>query len=212
MLTSYSLDRFVAPELSKLTACGAPELPAREGEWLSRFALGTIFHNRVGAPHKLYSFSYLRKVEAAIEEYQMAHGFLLRYVDGGRRTSDYFRSLRHFENCLAMAYQAMLIVQAMAKQAGEKKGPKFFEQGDGSLLERINRLYNDSKHIDGAIVRGDFPHDEATLVIWLANDRIRSKACDVAYQELHEFLLELAKWAGVVATQTLPEDPATTSS
>jgi hypothetical protein len=69
-----------------------------------------------------------------------------------------------------------------------------FVQGDGSVLERLNLLYNRSKHMDSAIENGHLPA-ESTMAIWLTNDGVRSIDSVLTFAEIADILRDLATWS-----------------
>jgi len=141
-LSNYALDTFCAPKLSQLTQCNAPDLSGLSEPWLRGFILNTILRFSVPEPTKAHMFNFLRRTEAVFSEYNNARINLIEYVTSDRNTvSPYFRALLHFETLIAQLYQAALFLKALAKE------PKFFEKGEGTVIERINIIYNASKHM-----------------------------------------------------------------
>ena len=103
--------------------------------------------------------------------------------------------------CVAAAWQA---VAAWMKLTGEKA----FEPDAGcpSAEERLNHLYNWSKHTDGKIVTpGEMP-ESGPLALWLTNQGLRTVKHILTWPELAEVLDDLGKAADLL------QDPKARSS
>lgn len=189
--TKYALDEFFAQELSKLTECNALEVGnqfPQSTSWVSNFALNTIFVHQVGQEAKRFAFAFLRRAEAAFIEYAHARQALIEFVTtGSKKPSIYFRALTHFETTIAFLYQAYDF-------AREFTSTKLFQKGDGSNYERLNRVYNVSRHFKPADLPADHLH-----ALWLTNDGIQINSCIVSFKEIGDFLVEIGKLADRVS-------------
>jgi hypothetical protein len=72
-----------------------------------------------------------------------------------------------------------------------------FSPGDGSVLQRLNLLYNRSKHTDKAITAWQLPPN-GTISIWLTNDGLQSMDSSLSFEEAADILADLAWWADAV--------------
>ncbi len=157
-LTNYAFDNFVAPKLSELKRCGVEALP-EPCNFLSSFILSTVFMCRYPDDQRAMLFNFIRRVEQAFYEYEQGTINLRAHV-GEPRTDHialYFRALAHFEQCLAVLYQAAMFFKVT------KPDKKMFHTGDGSVLDRVNKIYNVSHHMYGQIVDGNVPPSATTL-------------------------------------------------
>lgn len=185
--SNYLLDNFVAHKLSLLTECGAAELTV-EPNWLNSFILTTVFNVSLNPKMRAYIFNFLRRAEGALSSYPEARAALIEYLQTPRNVlSPYFRALRMFEACISQCYQGYLLLASVS-------GKKFFEKHDGSSEQRLNVLYNDSKHMDERIEKGEMP-TEATSAIWITNQGLESKGAVLLFEELREMLLGMAHLA-----------------
>lgn len=189
-LTNYSLDNFVAPHLSELTQNNAPELRMDQQDyWVRNFILNTLFGVRLLDPHRQYVYNFLRKVEAAFYEYGNARLLLEEYIIIGRdAVSKYLTAVIHFESCQAQAYQAYMLVKNIIGQN------KLFEKNDGSTLDRLNKMYNLSKHVEAKIAKGELPGD-SLLPVWITNNGIESSMVALTFNELIDLLKDLGEVA-----------------
>jgi hypothetical protein len=61
-------------------------------------------------------------------------------------------------------------------------------------LERLNRLYNVSKHAEKFIARGEYAPD-STLALWITNDALETTDTQVPFSELQDMLTVLGRIA-----------------
>jgi hypothetical protein len=138
------------------------------------------------APRKKpYFFGVIRRAQTALEEYESGREQLVIYVSGPKTTvSKYFRALSHFEHVLALTYQAI----DLAKRVSGARDP--FSKNDGTAIERLNRLYNVSKHLEESTVE-----DKQLHAVWLQEDGIHCSTCSLAWSELAEIVACVAEVA-----------------
>jgi hypothetical protein len=183
----YGLDHLVSQDLSQLSRCTAPEVTSSFPEasfWVSNFALNSAFGSPVGNEVKRFAFAFLRRAEAAFVEYERARATLGEYVQTRpRKPSLYFRVLHHFEITIMMLYQAFDFGRRFVEV-------RLFEKGDGSDYERLNRIYNVSRHFDPANLPEDHLH-----AVWVVNDGIHTADCSLSFEEVGELMTELGRSA-----------------
>ncbi|MDQ2875385.1 MAG: hypothetical protein M3Y33_11580 [Actinomycetota bacterium] len=195
-ITNEFKDRHVAPNMSRFTAATIPDMSAvsaGQDHWLGNFMLstGTLRFVLDDAARRTW-FSFLRRTMMAFREYAAARDSTVAYLTdpNPNAVSGYFIAIGHWEIFLGQAYHAWLLL-------GRKPladGHKFYAKGDGSQIERLNRLYNRSKHTETAINAGQFPPD-GTLPVWLENDGLYCTDGALTFGEMAEVLRELAVWA-----------------
>jgi hypothetical protein len=77
--SAYALDNFIAPKLSLLNVCNAPdvpELPNNYGSLVLNQALFTIYTD----PVKVLLLNFIRRLRSAIGEYRSGREHLVQYV------------------------------------------------------------------------------------------------------------------------------------
>ncbi len=179
-LTHYALDKFVAHRLSELTECGAKQVEDAPN-WIGAFVLNSIFVAPVDTKKRAYITNFLRRADGAISSYQTARVNLIEYLQTpGTAVSRYFRALLNFENCVEQLYQGMKLLSTASKIP-------FFENADGSKEERLNIIFNTSKHMDERIEKGKMP-PEATSAIWITNLGIECEQAKLSFGEIEELL------------------------
>ena len=196
--TDYGLDRAFAPFLSRLHVCGADPLEfdatLRPG-WLSRYIMTTQFTWPLPDPIRQIGFGLIRRADQAAEAYEDGRRELQAYIqtEPTTRMYRYSRALGHFETCLASTYQGWMHVRAFHREK-----LSLFEKGDGSDVERLNALYNASKHADERLEAGEGA-DESTLLIWFTNAGLESKKTALEFKELRKLVDQLSRIANKVA-------------
>jgi hypothetical protein len=110
------------------------------------------------------------------------------------KSRQYIKAIGHWERFLSDADRAWTFLVR-----GEKI---LFVKGDGSILQRLNLLYNRTKHIESDIKSGQGPPN-GTLPVWLTNEGLETTNAQLAFGEMADILSDLAKWADAV------QDPLT---
>ena len=200
--SNYLLDNFVAHKLSLLTECGARELSVNQN-WLNTFILTCVFKARLATKPRAYVFNFLRRAEGASSAYCAARTALIEYLETPPNVlSPYFRALLNFEVCVSQCYQGYELLQTAS-------GEKLFERDDRSEWERLWFLYQDFKHMDELIERGEIP-TEATAAVWITNYGLESSRSTLSFDELIEMLLQMGRLAEQLArlepTEALKSD------
>lgn len=202
--SDYALDKFVAPEMSKFTAASIPDVSKYQDNrefWVRHFFLSTVTRATPSDPIRQYMANFLRRTEMAFQEYELARGRTVQYLETprGRGVSHYMAAIGHWEVFLGQAWHATLLLTYMA---GLDASKDIYKQEDGSIEQRMNFLYNRSKHAEKSINNDFYPKD-GTLCLWLCNDGLKVVGSHLTFNEMAEVLGDLAMWADRV------QDPAT---
>lgn len=183
--SDYALDTFMAQEASSFS--WKPEsihsVFRNRDTWLDEFVLRRIFHGHVPDDRVALAFITVRRAVVAIDEWEAmcsaASGSL-------RKPSTYFSALRHCESCLAATWQGL--------EFGRKAlGQNLFVQGDGSIYERLNAIYNTGRHFDPSTL----PHGSLHAV-WLAEQHVRTQKHSLKLAELSEVVCMLGRIASQI--------------
>jgi hypothetical protein len=189
-LSNYVLDTFVAPRISVLTECGAPDLPIQESV-VPQFQLNALLqHIQLNPQGRSYWLNIIRRAEAAWSAYGEARKALLEYLSN-RKLASYFRALAFFEMCVSQIWQAHELLR-------KATGADAFARGDQSVLERLHDMYNDVKHMEERIHEGKL---ENTASIWITNIGLESTSVPtgLSFAELVYILQEMRKLAETLA-------------
>lgn len=186
-ISNYALDKFVAQDMSKLSQLSirslAEEFPNAD-KWLEQFVLRRIVHAHVTDEKAALALAVIRRTHAALQEWEFASAA----AQGDLRSIGiYFSVLRHLENCISAIWQGL--------EFGRKSlGQVFFTKGDGSAYERMNWIYNVSRHFDPeALPQGD------THRVWLSDQEMHTREKKVSFDELREAIRMLARISERVA-------------
>jgi hypothetical protein len=216
-------DKFIAPKISRLAAPAVPDISAEWGHLLNAFILNFDLALVLSNKHRQLLFNVIRKADDAFEEYCRAAGSLKDYVTAhGLTLSHYFSAIRHFEHCLAHLYQAVCCMNGLTKTWG---GEKQFSRGDGSILERVDTIHNQIKHMDERFEKGDFgdsnsfalfatksdgtktiANDDvagiANVPMWLTDDGLECAKATITFREPAQEIRELCQEAKKLARIT----------
>jgi len=105
-LSNYAKDKFVAPKLSQLTECNAPDMSNYDDQcthWVANFALNSMLRVTVKQPQRAFFFTFLRRAETAFYEYENARRCLLEYIEQ-KDLHKVLRAVHHFESLLSQAW------------------------------------------------------------------------------------------------------------
>jgi hypothetical protein len=141
-MTDQAKDKYVAPDMSAFISADIKDLShiiAGQHQWVRSFVLNSTLRGSLAAPDKASVFNFLRKADSAIREYGLARATTLAYLSNPEKISEYLAAVGHWEVVLASAYQAWRLITL---------GQRTFEPDDGSIYQRLNLLYNRSKHVE----------------------------------------------------------------
>lgn len=194
-LSNYALDTYVAQEMSALTECTVgplgPEFPDAD-QWLGQFTLTRLFKIDFSHETVTSTFAVMRRALSAMRSFDAGIAALNAFVSE-RKIGIYFDALGSFEASLSSAYQGLVF-------AGKRIGEDLFDKGDGSEVERMNHLYNTSRHYDPA---KDLLPDHLHAV-WLRNDGLHSKTDTLTFHEIRKWVHVLCKISAAIAKGERP--------
>lgn len=196
-LSGHAKDLYVAPKMSQFTTADIVDMSNFDKEqqhWVANYILNSMFGSGgVTQPARQRVFHFLRRAEAAFAAHGEARELTIAYLRNKENLTAYLGGVSHWESFFSHAYIAFEQLRHMSKSP-------LFERGDGSVLQRLNMLYNISKHANET----QFPQD-GTLPIWLENDGLHCTEAHLTFEELSSDVLpELARWADILG------DPAQT--
>jgi hypothetical protein len=194
--SNYLLDTYVAQGFSRLTECRAQPIGSdypHHTSWLSQFTLNTTLAGSLAPDRRALALSILPRAMAAIDDFDEACSTLSEFISGGRKIHSYFRALRRFESAIAQLYQALDIVRTAL-------GTKFFERGDGTPCQRLNTIYNESRHHQPELLSSG-----QVLVVVLENEGLRAPTAVVTFDELRALVGDLAGLADSIAACRFPK-------
>jgi hypothetical protein len=184
-------DKNIAPGISSFTDAEIPDMSTYTTEsphFVANFFLNSTFNGAFAQPMHAYAFNFLRRVQYAFYEHNLARQSTLAFISEGQQSvTRYADALFHWECFLGQCWHAYKILIT----AWEGKA---FEKDDGSIEQRLNALYNQMKHVESRIENGQMLK-EATVPVWLENQGLRSIDAVLSYVETAEVLKDLTKYA-----------------
>jgi hypothetical protein len=177
--TKHAVETFISAKITAITECRIADLDAEfpaAKDWVSAFGLRVMFNDQPPEKMRPFTLQFIRRVEMALSEYSAARMQIQDLIPGNPRWSPYYRALHHMEVAVALLYQAYDV----GRKATDKD---YFEKGDGSPLQRLNRIYNSSKHIR-AIADGP---------VWLSNQGVCTADTVLLFSEFEGLAREAAR-------------------
>lgn len=186
-ISNYALDTFVAQDMSKLTQLSITSLTEEfpnADKWFAQFVLRRIFQAHVPDEKAALAFAIIRRTHAALQEWELASAAAQGDI---RSLGTYFSVLRHLESCISSVWQGL-------EFARKSLGQELFKKGDDSAYERMNWVYNVSRHFDPeALPQGDLHR------VWLSDQAMHTREQTVSFDELREAIRMLARISEKVA-------------
>jgi hypothetical protein len=187
---AFLLDKYGAPKLSQLTACGASAID-EPPNYLGSFVLNAMFMTEYNDPFRRLTLMFGRRVEHAIREYIIGRQFLLDYLNELPQKNNHFlvalRATTHFEQCIASAYEATLLMRGIIKLTSPNSAfPKQDEE------ENLRKIWNRSKHFDQDLTAAtQRVTPDITAPVWLTNEGIECTTATITFRELETALGDL---------------------
>ena len=198
-LSAYAKDNFIAPDMSSFTTAKIKDMAKTSAErehWLYNYILNSLLRVEIDERLRQTLFNFLRRTQFAFREYALAREQTAAYLKRASNAApSYFIAIGRWETVLSHTWQAYELLVGTEKRA-------LFEPNDGSALQRLNLLYNRSKHVKTAINAGQLAPG-STLAVWLANEGLRAVDGQLTFDEIARILEELAVWSDAV------QDPLT---
>ncbi len=186
-ISNYVLDTFVAQDMSKLKQLSikslAEEFPNAD-QWFAQFVLRRTFQAHVPDEKAALAFAIIRRTHASLQEWELASSAAQSDL---RSIGTFFSILRHLESCISSVWQGL-------EFARKSLGQDLFKNGDGSAYERMNWVYNASRHFDPeTLPQGDLHK------VWISDQAIHTREHEVSFDELREAIRMLARVSKKIA-------------
>lgn len=197
--TFAAIDLYVSRRVTEVKLCGAvdvlSEFPSAL-HWISSIGMRSILQAQPNPDIRHAAIQFIRHTERALVCYSEARKELIGLTTDHRtQWSPYFRALSMFEDAISHLYQAF----ASFMKNFDKR---FFQENDGSPIQRLNAIYNAIKH---AGARSEQP-------MWITDTALCTHAAELRFTELEDLMRECARSAAVVARGPGALEPATIDS
>jgi hypothetical protein len=173
--TPDAISEFISARAIAVTECNAQDLSEEfptAPDWVTGFGLMVIFNDKPKLAFRPFALQLIRRCEMALANYGHARRSLQDLIAGDRRRwSPYYRALSYFEAAVAQLYQAYVHMHKLL-------GTPLFAKNDGSPLQRLNHIYNASKH--------ETPSEADT--VWITNAGLETKGVAISFAEIEELM------------------------
>ncbi len=197
--SSFVLDKYIAPQVSAFNAAEVPDMSTfdpQSSHWVADHFLNSVLRGGFEFPTSAYVHNYLRRAEGAFTEHAEARRYTLSFIDlKGQAPGVYARAMSHWEFFLTHAWQSEALLGKLF-ETSSRQPYSIFVQGDGSIKERLNDLYNSMKHAESRIASGQI-FEGALVPVWLTNFGLQSTDANLTFAETGELLEEVAYWAEI---------------
>jgi hypothetical protein len=191
---AFLLDRLVAPKVSTLRGCSAPEL-AEPAKHFGSFFLNNVWLDGQN-PALPFCAVYFRRLATAFREYRSGRERMIQCVNAQPHSNEmvthYLSALTNFEAAIVNSYLALLAHDGVARSLVPNAG-RSFTGGDGSPAQRLNVIYNALKHFDKNVLEGHIC--DTVAPVWLVDDGIECVGSEgpakLLFSELVDLLGEL---------------------
>ena len=180
--TPAAAEQFISARVTAVTECNAcdlgEEFPTAR-DWVTGLGLMVIFTDQPKPEFRPFALQLVRRCEMALANYGHGRTALKDLVSGNRgRWSPYYRALSYFEGAVAQLYQAYIHMHKLL-------GTPLFRKNDGTPLQRLNHIYNVSKH--------ETPAEEDT--VWITNTGLGTKEAAISFGEVEDLMRVCARIA-----------------
>lgn len=199
--TLFTLERFVAPKLSQLSACNAPQLDPI-GPNLAMIMMEALFgHLPAKSDAQLVGIVYIwRTANTGTLSYVKGREAIHEFVQKEEKSQNislYYNAIMHYELCISNAVFSMNTAVRHFHFMGISLPGSKVERGkvvyeDSFGLEKMRLVYNRIKHfdedVDRALLKGTSP---PVAPIWFSNDAVESDKAAVTFEEIASILRKL---------------------
>src|ERR1700730_8411200 len=126
MFSTELVDLLIAPEVSKFTACDAPDLTVTHPEashWLANHFLNTLFGPRYKDKFRQWALNQLYRSEGAFSDYHEARALKTEVLFKGSPSRPairtYFKAVARWESCLLNVQIFIDLANRMKKELGD---------------------------------------------------------------------------------------------
>jgi hypothetical protein len=154
------------------------------------FAIGAATFLNIETTTRARLFNFIRKAISAVDPFDLARTHYEQFF-ASKDIHEYFRALIHFENCLAAAYQGHELLFGI-------RATPFFNNDTkrGALNERMRRIYNSAKHVEGFIRSSGF--SDQTVPVWITDVGLATRSEKLSFQEIGEILEDMCGAANFI--------------
>ena len=175
-ISRQAIAKYISPKIIELTECNLANLVAEyplSNNWVPGIFLMIIFNNQPPEHFRPAAIQFLRRIEMVITEYSHMSVELKTFLSGKPEWSppQYYRILHHGEVAVVLLYVAYDLLRKILVV-------DLYKDGDGSPIQRLNRIYSAIKH----------KPSDAQDAVWLSNEGFHTDKDKVLYSEFEELI------------------------
>jgi hypothetical protein len=190
--SDHVLNTLIAPKLSGLTRCDAPEVPALPNYLWSLRMNQLLGSTKYKEAVKVLVANFIGRLGTAIGEYRLGRAQLLRYVENlpqHSQLASHQRAVSHFETCILHANIAIVCLNGLGKVLRVGRG--VYVRGDGSDYDRLRCLNNRIKHFDEDVENATQENASSFPIapLWITNEALEAASSRLLFSELADILV-----------------------
>jgi hypothetical protein len=212
------LDQYVAPDLSRLKACTARDLP-QIASARGHLMIWRAFHPTTTASARTaltLASNFVRHLDAAAVEYRSCVDHLRAYVAGlpKHRLSEHNVAVARLEGCILQLHVAMTCLKQI--EVTQSKLSPLYVSGDGSDYDRLRLLNNRIKHFDedlkDELTKPGGAGPSRVAPVWITDTHVVSSTASLSFDELAELIEHHLREAEQFVQRLWAGPPVTTST
>lgn len=184
-LTIGGIGSVFGPKIIAVTECGADELQSTD--LMNQYLLRVLFQSHPTSSAREFTLQLLLRSEMASMEYSAGRYSLSEFVSAPTtKTHSYFHAVYHFSASIGQAWQFFDLNRTKTRH---RTGAQidFFKPNDASVLEKLNVIYNKSKHTVA-------DYESIHQPLWITNRGIATDSMELTFHDLREILEQMSTW------------------
>ena len=182
-LTRGGIELLFGSKVSEVTECGAENLQLADP--IGQYMMRALFHDHPSSSVREFTLQLLLRSEMANMEYSEGRNSLSEYLtDPIAKTLLYFHAVHHFTASIGQIWQFLDLNRSKYRHRMGKR-IDIYKPNDESIFERLNIIYNESRHVA-------VDYESIHQPIWITNTGIASESAELSFHELRETLEKLS--------------------
>lgn len=149
---------------------------------------------------RAWSISFVRLVDRAIDDYELARLAFAEYAGRGRLTTptQVLRAVGHLEHCFTSLQRALRFATRLAGTSQFADRIPTVEALAGDTIRRVKAIQTGSEHMDDRLAKGEIIEGELTA-LHLSEEGVQLFEERIEYAELARWLQQLQEMSQIVA-------------
>ena len=182
-MTRAGIELIFGPKLFEVTECGAEEL--KSADPIGQYLMRVFFQDQPSSNAREFILQLLLRSEMANMEYTEGRHSLSEYLaDPIAKPTCYFHAIHHFTASVGQMWQFIDLNRSKYESRTGKR-VDVFKPNDASVPEKLNKIYNESKH-------APVDYDSIHQPIWITNTGIVSESAELSFHDLRATLEKIS--------------------